>query len=140
MEKHRFLRDVNAANQVVIRGVGTDSGFGAASNTVITLARIVVICLGGLFVVRGQTTVGTLVALLGYVGGLFGPVQGLSGVYQTIQRASASLDEIFAILDVQEHLGDSPDAIDVPDVKGEVVFDKVEFRYEQAGSTASASM
>lgn len=57
-EKERFLRDVGAANQVVIRGVGFDSGFGAASNSVVTLARIAVIAFGGVLVVRGQATLG----------------------------------------------------------------------------------
>ena len=133
IEKQRFLGEVNAANQVVIRGVGIDSGYGAASNIVITLARIAVICLGGLFVVRGQTSVGTLIALLGYVGGLFGPVQGLSGVYQTIEKAGSSLDEIFKILDVQEHLGDAPDAVEVTSVNGDVAFEDVHFQYEQTG-------
>lgn len=133
MEKQRFLRDVNAANALVIRGVGLDSGLGAASNVVIMLARISVVCFGGLLVVRGETTVGTLVALMGYVGGLFGPVQGLSGIYQTLRRASVSLDEIFGILDVQEHLGDAPDAAEVTTVRGDVEFERVEFRYEQEG-------
>ena len=133
MEKQRFLKDVNTANEVVIRGVGVDSGYGAASNTVITLARLAVICLGGLFVVRGETTVGTVIALLGYVGGLFGPVQGLRGVYQTIEKASASLDQIFGILDMQEHLGDAPNAIEVQTIQGAVEFKDVHFRYEQTG-------
>jgi ATP-binding cassette, subfamily B, bacterial len=133
IEKQRFLKEVSSANQLVIRGVGMDSGYGAASNVVITLARLAVICLGGLFVVRGETSVGTLIALLGYVGGLFGPVQGLSGVYQTIQKASSSLDEIFGILDLQEHLGDAPNAVEVTSVQGNVDFEDVHFRYEQSG-------
>ena len=132
-EKERFLRDVGAANQVVIRGVGFDSGFGAASNSVVTLARIAVIAFGGVLVVRGQATLGTLVALLGYVGGLFGPVQGLSGVYQTLRKASVSLDEVFGILDVQGQLGDAPDAADVTAVQGAVEFDNVTFRYDAHG-------
>ncbi len=73
----------------------------------VALARIAAIFLGGVIVIRGEMTVGTLLAFLGYVGGLFGPVQGLTGIYQTIKKASVSLDEIFAILDVQEHLGDA---------------------------------
>ena len=133
MEKERFLREVRAANNVVIRGVGLDSGLGAASNGVVMLARITVIGVGGLLVLRGQSTVGTLVALLGYVGGLFGPVQGLSGIYQTLHKASVSLDEIFGILDLQEHLGDAPDAMEITTVEGRIEFDRVEFRYEQAG-------
>jgi ATP-binding cassette subfamily B protein len=133
MEKKRFLSDVAKANRVVIHGVGVDAGFGAASNLVIGVARVVLICVGAVYVLRGDITVGTLVALLGYVGGLFGPVQGLSGIWQTVQKTSVSLDEIFAILDVQDLLGDAPNAQEVGDVRGEVTFENVTFRYEQRG-------
>lgn len=133
MEKNRFLSDVAAANRVVIAGVGIDAGLGAASNLVIGIARIVVICVGGVFILRGEITVGTLVALLGYVGGLFGPVQGLSGIWQTVQKTTVSLDEIFAILDVQDTLGDAPNAQEVGEVRGEIEFDHVTFHYEQRG-------
>jgi ATP-binding cassette, subfamily B, bacterial len=133
MEKQRFMQDVAAANRVVIAGVGIDAGLGAATNVVIGLARVVVICLGGWYILRGEITVGTLVALLGYVGGLFGPVQGLSGIWQTVQKATVSLDEVFAILDVQDHLGDAPNAREVGEVRGEVSFENVTFHYEQRG-------
>jgi ATP-binding cassette subfamily B protein len=134
MEKKRFLSDVAEANRVVILGVGIDAGLGAASNLVIGIARIVVICVGGVYILRGDITVGTLVALLGYVGGLFGPVQGLSGIWQTVQKTSVSLDEIFSILDVQDHLGDAPNAKEVgPEVRGEITFENVTFHYEQRG-------
>jgi len=129
-EKKRFLRDVNSANQTVIRGVGRDTGLGAATNLVVTFARIAAIALGGMFILKGTITVGTLIAFLGYVGGLFGPVQGLTGIYQTIQRAYVSLDEIFSILDFQEHLGDAQDAQEITQVKGDVTFENVKFRYE----------
>jgi ATP-binding cassette subfamily B protein len=130
-EKKRFLREVNAANQVVIRGVGLDTGLGAATNLVVAFARIAALALGGMLVIEGRITVGTLIAFLGYVGGLFGPVQGLTGIYQTIQKAYVSLDEIFSILDIQEHLGDAADAIELSQVHGTVAFENVEFRYEQ---------
>jgi ATP-binding cassette subfamily B protein len=129
-EKKRFLRDVNSANRTVIRGVSRDTGLGAATNLVVTFARIAAIALGGMFILKGTITVGTLIAFLGYVGGLFGPVQGLTGIYQTIQRAYVSLDEIFSILDFQEHLGDAPDAQEITQVKGDVTFENVKFRYQ----------
>jgi ATP-binding cassette subfamily B protein len=129
-EKKRFLQDVNAANRVVIRGVGIDTGLGAATNLVVAFARVAALALGGMFVIEGRITLGTLLAFLGYVGGLFGPVQGLTGIYQTIQKAYVSLDEIFSILDIQEHLGDAPDAREVEQLKGEVRFEGVKFRYE----------
>ncbi|MFN7137995.1 MAG: ABC transporter ATP-binding protein [Limisphaerales bacterium] len=131
IEKQRFLKNVETANRTVIRGVGLDSGFGAATNLVIMLARIAATALGGYYVLQGEITVGTLVAFLGYIGGLFGPVQGLSGIYQTVQKARVSLDEIFTILDMQETLGDDPNAREVKKIKGEVVFDNVHFNYEK---------
>jgi ATP-binding cassette subfamily B protein len=130
-EKKRFLRDVNAANRIVIQGVGIDTGLGAATNLVVTFARIAAITLGGIFVLQNYISIGTLIAFLGYVSGLFGPVQGLTGIYQTIQRAYVSLDEIFSILDVQDHLGDAPDARDLEKIKGHVVFEEVHFHYEE---------
>lgn len=131
VEKNRFLGDVSKANRVVSKGVGIDTGFGAATNIVVTLARLAAIGYGGVLAIRGEVTLGTLIAFLGYVGGLFGPVQGLTGIYQTLQKASVSLDEIFGILDVQEHLGDSPNAHDVSDIKGTVSFKNVHFSYEK---------
>ncbi len=130
IEKKRFLHDVNAANRVVIRGVGVDTGLGAATNLVVAFARIAVIALGGMMVIEGRMKLGTLVGFLAYVGGLFGPVQGLTGIYQTIQKAYVSLDEIFSILDIQEHLGDATDAREVASVKGNVTFESVKFHYE----------
>jgi ATP-binding cassette, subfamily B, bacterial len=132
-EKSRFLRDVSAANQVVIRGVALDSGYGATSNLIIAGARLWAIGLGAYFVIQGEITIGTVIAFLGYVGGLFGPVQGLSSVYSSLRKATVSLDEIFGILNVQEHLGDSPDAIEVSRLSGDVRFHDVYFHYEQAG-------
>lgn len=132
-EKSRFLADVGKANQVVVRGVATDAGYSAASNLVVSLARLAAIGVGALLALQGSITVGTIVAFLGYVGGLFGPVQGLSGAYQNLRRASVSLDEISRMLNLQETLGDSPDAVDLTHVHGGVVFENVSFRYEAAG-------
>jgi ATP-binding cassette, subfamily B, bacterial len=131
VEKKRFLSEVKSANDVVVRGVGIDVGLGLANNLVVTAARLTAIGVGGHLMLHDQITLGTLIAFLGYVGGLFGPVQGLTGIYQTIQRAYVSLEDIFAILDVQETLGDDPHAVEVTHVRGDVVFENVKFTYER---------
>ena len=130
-EKRRFLRGVHEANAVVVRGVGFDSGVGAAKNLVVLLARIAAIAFGSLFILRGEMTLGTLIAFLGYVGGLFGPVQGLTGIYQTLRRASVSLSTIYSILDAQDHLVDAPNARAVESLRGEVLFAGVGFAYNE---------
>lgn len=139
-ERKRFLTEVAEANQVAARGVRIDSGFTAASNLVVAAARIAAIYAGGMFIVAGEITVGTLVALLGYIGGLFGPVQSLTGIYQTVKRAKVALEEIFAILDEPEHLADDRDAIELKEARGEVEFDHVSFHYEEANRPVIADL
>ncbi|HEY7955468.1 MAG TPA: ABC transporter ATP-binding protein [Polyangia bacterium] len=129
-ERHRFLGDVDRANDEVVRGVGFDARVSAGQNLIMMLARVSAVALGALFILRGQMTLGTLVAFLSYAGGLFGPVQGLTGVYKTMSTASVALDALFEILDAQNELADREDAIEVDRLHGRVRFDDVSFHHE----------
>jgi ATP-binding cassette subfamily B protein len=66
---------------------------------------------------------------VGYLGGMFAPIQSLSGVYKTLRTASVSIDQVFSILDHQDTLGDAPDAVEVGRLTGSVEFDGVRFGY-----------
>ncbi len=120
---------MQSANAGVRRGVGYDAGVGAAQNLVVASARIAAIAFGGTLVLRGDLSLGALVAFLGYVGGMFAPVQGLTGIYKTMQTASVSLEQVFSILDAQDYLGDAPDAVELGTLRGEVVLEDVKFSY-----------
>jgi ATP-binding cassette subfamily B protein len=129
-EKRRFLSGVEEANGLVLRGVGTDARVNAIKNAVMAIARITALALGGALVVRHEITLGTLVAFVGYLGGLFQPVQTLTGTYQTLRRASVSLDAVLSILETQDSLADAPHARDAGIVRGEVAFENVSFQYQ----------
>ena len=111
---------------------GFDARVGAGQNLVVTLARVAALALGAWLVLHGRMTAGTLVAFLGYVGGLFGPVQGLSSVYKTLKTASVSVSTIYSILDAQDQLVDAPDAVAVDRIEGRVQLDGVRFHYDRA--------
>jgi ATP-binding cassette subfamily B protein len=128
-EKRRFMRDVDAANELVIRGVGFDAQVGAAQNLITGGARILVVAYGGVLALTGQLSVGTLLAFLGYLGGLLGPVQALTGVYQTLRRAAVSLTTVFSILEAEDHVPEAKDARDLPSVRGDVAFVGIGFAY-----------
>ncbi|MDB4969012.1 MAG: msbA9 [Myxococcales bacterium] len=132
-ERHRFLVGVAAANSEVVRGVGFDARVGAGQNLVVMLARVSALALGAWLVLHGRITAGTLVAFLGYVSGLFGPVQGLSGVYRTLQTASVAVNSIFSILDAHDQVADAPGAEEVPVLHGRVAFEGVRFHYDRLG-------
>jgi ATP-binding cassette subfamily B protein len=129
IEKRRFLSGVEEANALVVRGVCTDSRVHAAKNLAVVLARLSAIALGGFLVVRGELTLGALVAFLGYLGALFGPVQGLAGMVQTLRRGLVALETVFSILDTRDSIPDAPGAIELRDVRGHVEFRCVAFGY-----------
>ena len=136
-EKTRFMSGVASANQMVLKGVGIDTGVSAAKNIIGVLAKVSALMYGGYLVINGEITAGTLVAFLGYATGLFTPVQGLTGVYQTMRKATVSLGIIFSILDAHDHMSDAPQAVPVKTLKGDVLFDGVSFSYRSENPVLS---
>ena len=128
-EKNRFLSNVGEANETVINGVRFDSKVKALQNLTVTTATLTAITFGSMLVLKNEISLGTLVAFIAYVGGLFGPVQNITGIYRIIRIANASVGHIFSILDTQDSLGDAPDAKELKNVQGLIEFQDVHFHY-----------
>jgi ATP-binding cassette subfamily B protein len=92
-------------------------------------ARVVVLCLGGWLVVRGELTVGSLLAFLGYVSGVFAPVQQIVDLYPTMRKAHVALVSVFHVLDAEEESPDVPNAVPCPPIQGRICFEQVSFEY-----------
>lgn len=92
---------------------------------------VVVICLGGYKVLQGQLSAGTFVIFFPYLQMMYSPITGLTRFYNQVQRAIASTERIFEILDTPCELKDAPHAIDLPPVRGIVEFRHVSFMYNQ---------
>lgn len=92
---------------------------------------VVVICLGGYKVLQGQLSAGTFVIFFPYLQMMYSPITGLTRFYNQVQRAIASTERIFEILDTPCDLKDAPSAIDLPLVRGIVEFRRVHFTYSQ---------
>lgn len=88
-----------------------------------------VLWVGGLEVIRGDMTLGELVAFVGYQGYFLMPIFMLGFIGAMISRAEASSQRIFDVIDAQSEVTDKPDALDAPALSGHVVFDGVSFRY-----------
>ncbi|MGQ9903395.1 MAG: ABC transporter ATP-binding protein [Anaerolineae bacterium] len=75
-------------------------------------------------------TVGTLVAFAAYINALWGPISTFTNSYIVLQATLASAEKVFELLDTQPAVRDAPNAIAMPRVKGEIVFDHVWFSYD----------
>ncbi len=92
-------------------------------------ATIIIFYYGGLSVLEGVITIGTLIAFYNYLGRFFEPIQQLAEQFNIVQSAFASSERIFAILDSHPTVLDDPDAVELEDIKGEIEFKNVWFRY-----------
>jgi len=94
------------------------------------VAMGLVIVFGGYQVLAGEMGIGFLLAFLLYVQRFFNPVLELTMEYTELQRAMASGARIFELLDVEPEIKDSPKAIKLPPVKGEIQFHQASFSYQ----------
>ena len=78
----------------------------------------------------GQTiSSGTIVTFYMYISKFFTPIQNLAEQFNWLQSALASAEKVFSIMDIQPRMQDAPDAIELNEVKGEIEFRDVSFRY-----------
>ena len=71
----------------------------------------------------------TVVTFYGYISRFFNPIQTLAEQFDMLQRSFASAEKIFTILDMEPTVVDEPDAIELEEIKGEIEFKDVWFRY-----------
>ena len=93
-------------------------------------AVAIVLGYGGLLVLRHEITVGLLFEFVFYVGMLFGPIQVMGDLYNTILSAAASGERIFQLLETSPQVADRLNSTQLPVIDGEVRFENVSFRYE----------
>jgi ATP-binding cassette subfamily B protein len=88
-----------------------------------------VLVFGGYMVIHGTLGIGAIVAFNSYLLMLQAPFMMLGMLIMMGQRAAASADRIYEILDEQPTVTDSPDAVDLTDCTGDVRFRHVDFAY-----------
>ncbi|WP_417629407.1 ABC transporter ATP-binding protein [Nocardioides astragali] len=114
--------------------------FFAAMTLVPSLATALVYGIGGYLAIRGDLTVGTIVALGVLLTRLLGPLQGLSNVRIDVMTALVSFDRVFEVLDLPSLIQEKPDAVVLPRKASKLEFDHVAFTYPRAEDISLASL
>jgi ATP-binding cassette subfamily B protein len=117
-EERRFVRRTRWMFASIRKTVHADARVTAAAGLSELAARAVVLGYGGWLVVRGGLSLGGLLALWGYVGGVFAPVALLVEVYPALRKARVALGAVFAVLDAEEEAPDVPGAVPAPALAG----------------------
>ena len=102
-----------------------NAGLGAFA----TLMTVVVISVGALLLSRGELNPADLVAFLLMVGNFTDPIKRLVSFTEQFQNGMSGYGRFREILAVQPDIEDAPDAREIGQVKGEIRFEQVDFRY-----------
>lgn len=89
-----------------------------------------VVWYGGWQAQVGGMTVGGIQAFVSYITFMMWPVQDLARVFAEMQQAIASAERMFSLIDSKPLIMDRPNAIDPGTIKGDIIFDHVNFSYE----------
>ncbi len=98
---------------------------------VTAMVLAVIVWYGGLQALSGALTVGGIHAFVSYVTFMLWPVQDLARVFSELQRAIASAERIFTLVDTEPEVKDLPDARPVATLMAPIEFDHVDFYYEE---------
>jgi len=91
---------------------------------------IVIRWLGGRDVIMGDMTLGALMLFMSYMFQFYNHVNGFTRLNHMLQRAAASADRVFEILDAQPEINDKKDAVELPEINGYIKFNNVSFSYD----------
>jgi subfamily B ATP-binding cassette protein MsbA len=112
------------------------STFFPALSFVSSVGAALLLGAGAYMVVKGQTSLGTLVAFLSYSTFLYDPLRRLTEIDNILQEAIAAGERIFEMIDEVPEIKDAPDAIALERIQGDVVFEDVHFSYDADGCAA----
>jgi ATP-binding cassette, subfamily B, bacterial len=138
-QRRRFRRSNRALYASHLHSVKVSTWYFGLVEFCGVLATALAVGAGGWLVTRGEITVGTVVAVMLLLAGLFEPVQQLSQLYNTLQSATASLHKLFGILDTVPAIDEHPDAVPLP-ADGDLVVEGVSFTYPGSSRPALAGV
>jgi ATP-binding cassette, subfamily B, bacterial len=135
-----YAAKVNRVRRIGVRVAVSSSAFMTALTLVAALATAMVYLIGGRMAVSGHLSLGTMLALVGLLGRLYGPLTALANVRVDVMTALVSFDRVFELLDLPPMVTESPDAVALPAGSPVIEFDDVAFRYPMASEVSLASL
>lgn len=139
-EVDAFTDRAGRVQQIGVRMAMANRWFFTALALVAALATAVAYGLGGNLVITGVLTLGTLLALVGLLAQLYGPLTALSNVRVDVMTALVSFERVFELLDLPPLVRQAPDAVGIPGGPVGATFTSVRFRYPLASEVSLASL
>jgi len=104
----------------------------------LSLAQVAVtVGVGSFLIARGNLLAADLIAFILWLNLLQLPIRSLGFVINIVARCISSAERVFELLDAQSAVQEKPDALTLTDAKGHVVFENVDFGYDNVSAVLS---
>ncbi|MBE1444995.1 ABC transporter ATP-binding protein [Paenibacillus sp. OAS669] len=128
-EMERFEKQaknhISHANKAQLLG----NSLGRLSQTFTQTGGIIIWFTGGLLVLKGQLSIGSLIAFQAYLSQLYGPIQRFAEANVTIQNSMSNIERIFEVFDIEPEIKVKENPVPLKHCKGGIVFKNVSFTY-----------
>ncbi|MGA7282289.1 MAG: ABC transporter ATP-binding protein [Acidimicrobiia bacterium] len=129
-EADRFGEQAGLVRDLGIRRSMVGRGFFAALGLVSAVGTAAVFWVGGLMVIRGELTTGTIVMFSALLAQLYGPLSAISNSRVEFATSLVSFERVFEVLDLETDIPEPLSPEPLVAARGRVEFDDVWFRYQ----------
>ena len=131
-EVSRFRRENEGSFLAQMAATRLSSLFSPLINLIELAGVIVVVAVGAYGLAQGRLTIGGLLVFLVYLGQLYRPIRGISGLLNSFYAASAGAERVIEFLDERPSVTEKAGAVALEKVSGRVEFNDVSFGYPEA--------
>ena len=107
------------------------AGFNTVNRSIDGLMYFIVIVFGGYQMMKGRLVPGDMLAYIMYVSTLLLTVKRIVEFTEQFQKGMTGIERFNEIMSLEPEIVDSPNAIDLTDVRGDIEFKNVSFKYNE---------
>ena len=124
--QRRYSSFMSESFRSLLIGIST----GTAGQFISQLSCLITLWVGAYLVIKGELTIGQLIAFRIISGYVVGPLINLATSWQTFQGVALSIERLSDVVDAQAEGSDNElDQLPLPTVAGEVIFQSIDFRF-----------
>lgn len=107
------------------------AGFNVVTKAFDGIMYVIVIAVGGLLMINSKISAGDMMAYVMYVTSLLTTVRRIVEFTEQFQKGMTGIERFNEIMSKKSEITNSPNAIELSDVKGLIEFENVDFKYEK---------
>ena len=131
IELEKFERDNNKFLSIKELFYKSMAGFNTVNRSIDGLMYFIIIVFGGYQMMNGRLEPGDMLAYIMYVTTLLATVKRIVEFTEQFQKGMTGIERFNEIMSIEAEIVDSPHTIDLTDVKGNIEFKNVSFRYNK---------